>query len=137
MAMFAAFSAISIFRYARWPEILPVLIQHETHALFLGTVPMAFVTIVSGIAFVGEDYGLATARAASALWWAAGLMSLATAFGVPIAMFKYHKHASDGITALWLLPVVPPITMCVVRSSSQLTGQCGERGNNRWATRVQ
>ena len=96
-----------------------MLIKHETHALFLGTIPMAvrrlrrcslnwqFVTIISGIAFVGEDYGLPTARAASALWWVAGLMALGTAFGVPIAMFKYHQHESSGITALWLLPVVP------------------------------
>lgn len=32
-------------------------------------------------------------------------------------MFTKHQHTSEGLTALWLLPVVPPITIAAVGSS--------------------
>lgn len=89
---FIFFAVLSTIRYVLFPEIIAVLVAHEVHSLFLGvsvddspialqgaddimsfsqTIPMGFVTIVSGIGFLGEEYGLDTAVAGSGLWWIA------------------------------------------------------------------
>ena len=48
------------------------MLNNETHSLFLGTIPMGFVTIVSGIAKTGGEYGLEwTLDLAMILWWIA------------------------------------------------------------------
>lgn len=93
---------------------------------------MGFVTIVSGIAATGHEYGLNTLDAALVLYWisvgasspspsrcdcvllvptltplrlALAAMSILTAFGVPFIMFTQHQHAAETMTAAWLLPI--------------------------------
>lgn len=38
MVLFAAFSALTIARYALYPRIFLAMIRHETHSLFLGCI---------------------------------------------------------------------------------------------------
>lgn len=71
MLLFVVFAIITVARYILYPRIFLVMIQHETHSLFLGTIPMGLVTIISGIARTGEEYGLATLDASIVLWWIA------------------------------------------------------------------
>lgn len=90
MILFVSFTIISIVRYSLYPAIFLVMIRHETHSLFLGTVscraprgneadlggaaqiPMGFVTIVSGIARTGGEYGITwSLDLALVLWWIA------------------------------------------------------------------
>ncbi|KAL8277179.1 hypothetical protein RQP46_010427 [Phenoliferia psychrophenolica] len=114
--LFLAFSLISIIRYSLYPAFFFAMLNNETHSLFLGTIPMGFVTIVSGIAKTGGEYGLEwTLGLAMVLWWIALVMSVFTAFGVPL--FTKHKHTTEALTAAWLLPVVPPITIGAVGSN--------------------
>ncbi|ORY73240.1 voltage-dependent anion channel-domain-containing protein [Leucosporidium creatinivorum] len=118
MGLFVAFTIISITRYALFPKIFLVMLAHETHSLFLGTIPMGFVTITSGIARTGTEYGIEKALdGALVMWWIALVMSVFTAFGVPFIMFTKHNHTAEALTAAWLLPVVPPITIAAVGSS--------------------
>ncbi|KAM0791661.1 hypothetical protein ACM66B_006097 [Microbotryomycetes sp. NB124-2] len=123
MFLFIGFTLITIARYSLYPRIFLVMLQHETHSLFLGTIPMGLVTITSGIARTGAEYGLDTLGAALVLWWITLVMSVFTAFVVPFIMFTKHNHTSEALTAAWLLPVVPPITVAAVGStlSSMLT----------------
>lgn len=72
IVLFLAFTLISITRYALYPRIFLVMLRHETHSLFLGTIPMGFVTIISGIARTGTEYGIEKALDASlVMWWVA------------------------------------------------------------------
>ncbi|KAL2383201.1 hypothetical protein RJZ90_002775 [Blastomyces dermatitidis] len=69
--LFTIFLAISILRYALWPGIWRVMLQHPVQSLFIGTFPMGFSTVVSMIALNGiwkavgstlDDGGMAVAR---------------------------------------------------------------------------
>lgn len=104
--IFMFFSSITIARYTLYPQIFMAMLSHPVHSLFLGTIPMGLVTIVSGIAFLGNEYGLPGAVLASAgMWWFALVLSVTTAFMVPFAMQTSHQHTSESLTAAWLLPV--------------------------------
>jgi tellurite resistance protein TehA-like permease len=73
---------------------------------------------VSGIALQGDGFGLPGAlEAAAGLWWVALVLSCATAFTVPLAMQTISTHTSDSVTAAWLLPIVPPITIAASGAS--------------------
>lgn len=45
IALFLAFSFITILRYALHPAIFLAMLKNETHSLFLGTIPMGLVTV--------------------------------------------------------------------------------------------
>ncbi|BGO88458.1 Plasma membrane sulfite pump involved in sulfite metabolism [Rhodotorula toruloides] len=117
MVLFLAFSILTVTRYTLYPKIFMAMLQHETHSLFLGCIPMGFVTIISGIAATGHEYGLPTLDAALVLYWSSVGMSMLTAFGIPFVMFTQHKHTSETLTAAWLLPIVPLITEAAVGST--------------------
>lgn len=117
MILFGAFTFLTLLRYYLSPRIFIAMLHHETHSLFLGTIPMGLVTIVSGIAATGEEYGLKTLDAALVLYWITVGLSCLTAFGVPFIMFTQHKHATETMTAAWLLPIVPMITSASVGST--------------------
>jgi hypothetical protein len=94
MGLFTAFTIITLARYFLYPRLFLVMLGHEitltlarcflsrrfflvmlgheTHSLFLGTIPMGFVTIVSGIARTGTEYGIEKALDAGlVMWWIA------------------------------------------------------------------
>ncbi|KAF7981402.1 hypothetical protein HWV62_33907 [Athelia sp. TMB] len=121
MVLFIAFAALTIARYIMYPEIFQAMLFHDTHSLFLGTIPMGFVTIVTGIALLGQDYniggGINPVLVASGLWWLALAMASFTACVVPYAMFTRHSHSTERLTAAWLLPIVAPITVAASGST--------------------
>lgn len=71
MILFFVFSILTITRYTIYPRIAIVMLRHETHSLFLGCIPMGLVTIVTGIALTGHEYGINSLNAALVLWWIA------------------------------------------------------------------
>lgn len=118
MILFVAFSILTVARYVLYPEIFPAMLSHPVHSLFLGTIPMGFVTIVTGIAILGDEYGLSgSVEAAAGLWWVALALSSVSAFLVPLAMQTTHHHTGESLTAAWLLPIVPPITVAASGST--------------------
>lgn len=52
VVLFVLFLAISILRYALWPEIWGKMIRHPAQSLFMGTFPMGLATIVNMVVFV-------------------------------------------------------------------------------------
>lgn len=118
IALFLFFSFLTIARYTMYPAIFPAMLSHPVHSLFLGTIPMGLVTIVSGIALQGDAYGLpGSVEAAAGLWWVSLVLSGISAFGVPLAMQTTHNHTGESLTAAWLLPIVPPITVAATGST--------------------
>ncbi|GAA5914034.1 hypothetical protein JCM6882_001830, partial [Rhodosporidiobolus microsporus] len=117
IVLFACFTLLTVARYVLYPKIFWAMIKHETHSLFLGCIPMGFVTIVSGIAATGHENGLNTLDAALVLYWISVAMSILTAFGVPYFMFTHHSNRAETMTAAWLLPIVPLITEAAVGST--------------------
>lgn len=64
------------------------------------------------MARTGTEYNIPHAlNATVALWWVALVASVLTSFVVPYVMFTHHNHANDTLTAAWMLPIVPPITV--------------------------
>ncbi|GAA5961255.1 hypothetical protein JCM3765_002886 [Sporobolomyces pararoseus] len=117
MILFSVFSLLTIARYTIYPRIALVMLRHETHALYLGCVSMGLVTIVSGIALTGHEYGLKTLDTAIVLWWISLALSIMTSFGVPIVIFTLHHISAETFTAAWLLPLVPPSTVAASGTS--------------------
>ncbi|PWN51040.1 hypothetical protein IE53DRAFT_343002 [Violaceomyces palustris] len=119
IVIFFLFTAFFLSRYILYPEVLPLTIKHPQKSMFLGTVPMGLITIISGIAQLGTvefQLGHGFALAASGLWWFATALSLLTAIGVPFSMMTYQKHYFESTTAALLLPIVPPITAAATGS---------------------
>ncbi|TKY86886.1 hypothetical protein EX895_004174 [Sporisorium graminicola] len=117
--IFILFLCAFFARYLMYPEVVPLTIKHPQKSMFLGTLPMGLITIISGIAQLGTkefELGIGFALAASGLWWGATALSLLTAIGVPFSMMTYQKHYFEGITAALLLPIVPPITAAATGS---------------------
>jgi tellurite resistance protein TehA-like permease len=118
MFIFTLFSFFTVARYVMYPEIFPAMLNHPVHSLFLGTIPMGLVTIVSGIALLGDAYGIdGSTQAAAILWWIALVLSSISVAVVPLAMQTTHNHTSESLTAAWLLPIVPPITVAATGAS--------------------
>ncbi len=119
IVIFIVFLCAFLARYVMYPEVLPLTIKHPQKSMFLGTLPMGLITIVSGIAQLGTvefGLGMGFALAASGMWWACVVLSLLTSVGVPFSMMTYQKHYFEGITAALLLPIVPPITAAATGS---------------------
>lgn len=122
-AIFLIFTASFLARYIIFPPMLSMTIKHPQQSFFLGTYPMALVTIVSNISQLGTtsfDLGIWPTMLAVGLWFVSVFISALTAAGVIWSVTTYQtSHRFHQTTALFLLPVVPPIT--VAASASVLT----------------
>jgi tellurite resistance protein TehA-like permease len=68
---------------------------------------MGLATIINGcLAFGIARFGNGIVPVAHVLWWIDVAMSLACGVLIPYMMFTRHEHSLDGMTAVWLLPVV-------------------------------
>lgn len=101
--LFLSFTLITIVRYALYPTFFFAMLNNETHSLFLGTIPMGFVTIVSGIAKTGGEYGLEwTLGLALVLWWIALGAYLGRGNQLLVSMLNLLSHGSDEYShRLW------------------------------------
>ncbi|KAG8988801.1 Plasma membrane sulfite pump involved in sulfite metabolism [Tulasnella sp. JGI-2019a] len=55
--LFAAFTITIATRYIRFPEIWRLTWTHESHSLYIGTIPMSLFTLISGWIGVSQAYG--------------------------------------------------------------------------------
>ncbi|OAT00173.1 uncharacterized protein BDCG_16500 [Blastomyces dermatitidis ER-3] len=109
--LFTIFLAISILRYALWPGIWRVMLQHPVQSLFIGTFPMGFSTVVSMIALVcSPAWGSWVQIVAWALWIVDSVISVVCAVGFPFMLMASGRQSDlPSMTAAWLLPVVSTI----------------------------
>jgi hypothetical protein len=69
-------------RYAVWPSIFRLMLEHSVQSLFLGTFAMGFATIVNMISTLSPK----TLMLAWGLWWFDVAVSILIAVGVPFLM---------------------------------------------------
>ena len=107
IALFALFTSLYGARWAMFGHEARRIFGHNTVSMFIGTIPMGLATIINGcLAFGISRFGPDIVPVAQALWWADVAMSLACGVLIPYLMFTRHQHSLDGMTAVWLLPVV-------------------------------
>ncbi|OTG84609.1 C4-dicarboxylate ABC transporter [Acinetobacter sp. ANC 5054] len=119
VAVFILFSVLYICRWILFPKEAKQIFQHPVMCLFLGAIPMALATLLNGALKFGSDlYGVSyqadILRWVEYLWYVDVGMAVAIAWLVPFFMFSRQQHALEGMTAVWLLPIVA----CEVAASS-------------------
>ncbi|GAJ28185.1 TDT family transporter [Acidomonas methanolica] len=107
ICLFALFSALYAARWMMFGHEARRIFGHNTASMFFGTIPMGLATIVNGfIVFGSAHFGASAIDIAAALWWIDVAMSVVCGVLIPYLMFTRHEHSLDGMTAVWLLPVV-------------------------------
>ncbi|KAG8975472.1 Plasma membrane sulfite pump involved in sulfite metabolism [Tulasnella sp. 425] len=113
MVLFVAMVAMTIARYAMFPQIWKLMIHHPVQSLFLGCIPMALATIINGLIIEGHQRwnlgGNGLVYAAWGLWWFDAALSLLSNFAIFHLMVTRHTHELPTSSAVWLLPVVPSV----------------------------
>jgi tellurite resistance protein TehA-like permease len=103
-----------------FPQVLPLTIKHPQKSMFIGTIPMGLLVIVSNISTLGTTsfgLGLWPTFIAVGLWFVCVILSTVIAIGIPWSIITYQKeHRFEKTTAALLLPIVPPITAAATGS---------------------
>lgn len=109
--LFAAAFTISVLRYTIWPEIFRVMVEDSTNSLFLGTIPMGFLTLVEMWIFVCiPAWGTWAAYVGWGMWMLASVASVAVTVSLGVLlMSEAHQHSLGTITAAQLLPIAATI----------------------------
>ncbi|KAK4081862.1 hypothetical protein Purlil1_11549 [Purpureocillium lilacinum] len=124
VVLFVVFFAISVLRYALYPEIWRAMISHPGQSLFLGCFPMGFAivqetglwltalvqqAIINMMIFCCRQWGDWVVHLAWAFWWIDVLLSMATCISMPFIVMHRHKPGLHNTTAALLLPIVPTV----------------------------
>ena len=105
--LFTIFTIATIVRYCLFPQIPMLILEHPSESLYVGTVPMAWATIVNMTIYSGAQFGTGIVTFAWIGWWADVVMSITTCFLVTYLMISRHEHSNlKEASSLWLLPVV-------------------------------
>ncbi|KAE8375530.1 voltage-dependent anion channel [Aspergillus bertholletiae] len=114
--LFTIGCVISILRYSLYPEIFKAMITHPVQAMFLGTFPMGFATIVNMFCYVCVPaWGEWTRNFAWGMWIFDAIISVITALYLPFLLMAHEGETQlSTMTAVWLLPIVS----CIVAGSS-------------------
>ncbi|ABI62395.1 TDT family transporter [Granulibacter bethesdensis] len=107
IALFMLFTLLYAARWVLFGHEARRIFGHNTVSMFIGTIPMGLATIINGcVAFGMDRFGPGIIAVAEMMWWIDVAMSLACGVAIPYLMFTRHEHSLDGMTAVWLLPVV-------------------------------
>ncbi|GKT47274.1 sulfite efflux pump SSU1 [Colletotrichum spaethianum] len=110
IGLFTVFTAITILRYALYPEIWRAMVVHPAQSMFLGCFPMGLATIINMMVFVcAPVWGQWVVSWAWGLWWLDVILSLTTCITVPFVMIHQHRPGLQAVTAASLLPIVPVV----------------------------
>ncbi|MGQ2940210.1 MAG: hypothetical protein ACT6QI_16760, partial [Aeromicrobium sp.] len=107
IALFALFTGLYSARWILFGHEARRIFGHNTVSMFIGTIPMGLATIINGcLAFGVARFGDGVVGVAHVLWWIDVAMAVTCGVLIPYFMFTRHEHSLDGMTAVWLLPVV-------------------------------
>jgi tellurite resistance protein TehA-like permease len=88
VVLFTLISVITVLRYTLYPATWTLMLQHPVQSLFLGTLPMAFATIINMfVAVCVPSWGGASVKIAWAMWWIDAVISVACCVGLPFQMY--------------------------------------------------
>jgi tellurite resistance protein TehA-like permease len=107
IGLFTLFTALYTARWILFGHEARRIFGHNTVSMFIGTIPMGLATIINGcLAFGIARFGEGIVPVATVLWWIDAAMAVSCGVLIPYFMFTRHQHSLDGMTAVWLLPVV-------------------------------
>ncbi|EXK42951.1 hypothetical protein FOXG_01481 [Fusarium oxysporum f. sp. lycopersici 4287] len=110
IVLFTLFSCISIVRYTYFKGIWYSTLRHPAQAVFLGTIPVGFATIINMIVFVCVPaWGDWAANFAWALWWIDVVMATACSLYIPHCIMRTEGITLDQVNPSWLFPVIADI----------------------------
>ena len=105
--LFTLFAGLYTARWVMFRQEARRIFGHNTVSMFIGTIPMGLATIINGFLGFGVPlFGAGIVQLAEALWWIDVAMALTCGVAIPYLMFTRQEHTLDGMTAVWLLPVV-------------------------------
>ncbi|KAF6844462.1 c4-dicarboxylate transporter malic acid transport [Colletotrichum musicola] len=134
IGLFTVFTAITVLRYALYPEIWTAMVIHPAQSMFLGCFPMGFATIINMMILVcAPAWGDWVVSWAWGLWWLDAALSLATCITVPFVMIHQHRPGLQAVTAASLLPIVPTV---VASSTGGLVAEALPDPNKAFITLV-
>ncbi|KAI1353952.1 voltage-dependent anion channel-domain-containing protein [Xylaria sp. FL0043] len=119
VVLFSLIFMMTIFRYILYPRLFVMLVSDPGQAMYLGTFPMGFATIISmTVNVMVPRFGAFWAETAWVCWWIDVAISMATALIVPWLLQVRHHGIQDleKMTAGWLLPIVAPIVAAATGS---------------------
>ncbi|KAI1123940.1 voltage-dependent anion channel-domain-containing protein [Nemania abortiva] len=119
IVLFSLIFMMTILRYILYPKLFVMMISDPGQAMYLGTFPMGFATIISmTVNIMVPRFGPTWAEIAWAFWWIDVAISMATALGVPWLLQTRHHGVTnlEKMTAGWLLPIVAPIVAAATGS---------------------
>ncbi len=101
IGFYCLFALLFLARLLLETDSVPHLLGHPVQSMFLGAIPMGLVPIIGGGLQFGMPVGLA-----QLLWWLDVLLAVGFGWLVPYLMFTRHEHSLEGMSAVWLLPIV-------------------------------
>lgn len=108
--IFIFFTIITLLRYIIWPHKWWEMLSNPVHALFIGTFPMGLSTLINLTAFmIVPNTGQRFVNALWAVWWIDAILSAISILLVSFLMMTVHPAEISGVTAAWVLPIVPGI----------------------------
>ncbi|KAI0870756.1 voltage-dependent anion channel-domain-containing protein [Hypoxylon argillaceum] len=119
VALFGLIFTMTVLRYLFYPGLFVMMISDPGQAMYLGTFPMGFATIISmTVNIMVPRFGASWVEIARVFWWIDVAVSMATALGVPwLLQAKHHGIRNlNNMTAGWLLPIVAPIVAAATGS---------------------
>lgn len=109
-ALFVLFAIITIARYTLYPWVFKHMVSNPTQCLFIGTLPMGLATIVNATSLIAVPvFGQWAVDLVWTLWWIDVVLTVLSVILVPIVMCEGHSLTLQGMTAAWLLPIVPAV----------------------------
>lgn len=111
LALLVVVLAATAVHWRRHREVARGHLADPVMAHFYGAPAMALLTVGAGAVLVGTPVvGLRGAVALDAVLWTLGTaLGLATAVAVPLRAFTVHANRPESVSAVWLMPVVPPM----------------------------
>jgi C4-dicarboxylate transporter/malic acid transport protein len=107
VALFVLFACLYAARWMLFGHEARRIFGHSVVSMFIGAIPMGLATILNGaLVFALPRFGHGVVSVVEALWWLDVAMAIACGVGIPYLMFTRQEHTIDGMTAVWLLPVV-------------------------------
>lgn len=109
MIVVAALLVLMAMRAVVDPQGVKRIFADPMQSMFFGAIPMAITTVVNGFFDMGPRLlGLSLADHIGAILWIGNaVIALGSVFVIPFLMFVRHEHALSGMTAVWLMPIVP------------------------------
>jgi C4-dicarboxylate transporter/malic acid transport protein len=107
IGLFALFTVLYAARWTMFFHEARRIFDDPVASMYFGCIPMGLATLINGLLLFGRyHWGDAAVDGAWALWRLDVILSLACGLAIPFAMVTRQHHALEGMTAIWLLPVV-------------------------------